>query len=420
MPIGQIQYLPQPEDPFTMAQKGLQLGASIRGIRDRRALAEQQAETKKQYSIDLQGTMNDPTPENIARLTIKYPGQKDAFKQGFDVLTEDQKKNEILTTGQAYSAMNNNQPEIAKGIIQEQITASENSGKDTTKLKNILSSIDKDPNAAKGFMGIVLSSLDPDNFSKNFATLKTTEREEELQAPRLKEAKGKADVAAIKAGFAESEAALGIAKKGWDITKIQNDIGIAKENAKIATAKSALDKESNQLKKDELALKIKDMETKRDAKANEVVAAAESGMSSIDNMLNSTERFFNTADDVIRAATGPVDAFLPTLQPDVADFEELVETMSSQAFMAMIPSIKGTGSLSDAEGKKLATSMQSLSMRQSPKRLKENVKEIQRILGKARTNLANKYGVKETIPDTPAAELTTPEIDELLLKYGDQ
>ena len=131
MPIGPIQYLPQPEDPFAMAQKGLQLGASIRGIRDRRALAEQQAETKKQYSIDLQGTMNDPTPENIARLTIKYPGQKDAFKQGFDVLTEDQKKNEILTTGQAYSAMNNNQPEIAKGIIQEQITASENSGKDT-------------------------------------------------------------------------------------------------------------------------------------------------------------------------------------------------------------------------------------------------------------------------------------------------
>ncbi len=142
-------------------------------------------------------------------------------------------------------------------------------------------------------------------------------------------------------------------------------------------------------------------------------------MATVDNMLNSTERFFNTSDDVIADATGPIESRLLTLDEDTADFEELVETMGSQAFMAMIPLIKGTGSLSDAEGKKLATSMQSLSMRQSPKRLKENVKEIQRILTKARKNLASKYGVRETIPDTPAAELTTPEIDALPLKYGE-
>jgi hypothetical protein len=37
---------------------------------------------------------------------------------------------------------------------------------------------------------------------------------------------------------------------------------------------------------------------------------------------------------------------------------------------------------------------------------------------KARANLVDKFGVPETVPDTPAATPTNTEIDDLLLKYG--
>ncbi len=39
MPLGPIQYLPQQPNPFDIAAKGLQLGETIRGIREKRAVA---------------------------------------------------------------------------------------------------------------------------------------------------------------------------------------------------------------------------------------------------------------------------------------------------------------------------------------------------------------------------------------------
>ena len=80
--------------------------------------------------------------------------------------------------------------------------------------------------------------------------------------------------------------------------------------------------------------------------------------------------------------------------------------------------MKGLGALSDAEGKKLSAALQNFSLRQSPERLMENVREAQRLLLKARENVARRYGVPETVPDTPASQPTPEEINELLQQYG--
>ena len=47
-----------------------------------------------------------------------------------------------------------------------------------------------------------------------------------------------------------------------------------------------------------------------------------------------------------------------------------------------------------------------------------NIKEAQRLLLKSRENLARKYGVPETVPDTPAVETSPGDIEALLQKYG--
>jgi hypothetical protein len=95
---------------------------------------------------------------------------------------------------------------------------------------------------------------------------------------------------------------------------------------------------------------------------------------------------------------------LPTTNQDVADFEALVEALSSQAFIAQIPKIKGTGSLSEKEGDKLQASLQTLSLKQSPARLIENVTEAVRLLTKVRENISLKYGVQAPPLDVPARE----------------
>jgi hypothetical protein len=94
---------------------------------------------------------------------------------------------------------------------------------------------------------------------------------------------------------------------------------------------------------------------------------------------------------------------LPTLSQDVSDYEGLLETLGAQAFLAQIPQIKGTGSLSENEGNKLQASLQNLSLKQSPERLQENINEATRLLTKARANIAARSGLSAPPPDVPEA-----------------
>jgi hypothetical protein len=227
-----------------------------------------------------------------------------------------------------------------------------------------------------------------------------------------------AQKAAVAAKFAESNAVIDLQKKGWDITKIQSDIDIAKQNSRIAAMNAATAKEGNALKRQENEIKLKEMIDKRDATVREKVADIESARADMDNFLNTADRILKTPKNIVGSAAGPISARMPTLSQDTADFEALVETLGSQAFMAQIPKMKGAGALSDAEGKKLQSSLQNLSLSQSPERLLENVKEAQRLIMKGRANLSRKAGLPESIPDTPAVQTSPSDIDALVKKYG--
>lgn len=106
------------------------------------------------------------------------------------------------------------------------------------------------------------------------------------------------------------------------------------------------------------------------------------------------------------------------MSQDTADFEELINNLDSQAFISQIPNMRGMGGLSENEGKKLASSLQSLTLRVSKERFLENLAEIERLMLKARTNVANRNGVPETIPDTPAVETDVVDIEALINQYA--
>jgi hypothetical protein len=97
---------------------------------------------------------------------------------------------------------------------------------------------------------------------------------------------------------------------------------------------------------------------------------------------------------------------LPTASQAVADFEALVETLGSQAFLAQIPKMKGSGALSEKEGDKLQASLQNLSLKQSPDQLKKSVTEAMRLLEKGRATAAERAGLPSTPRDVPAEGLT--------------
>jgi hypothetical protein len=83
--------------------------------------------------------------------------------------------------------------------------------------------------------------------------------------------------------------------------------------------------------------------------------------------------------------------------------------------MAMIPSLKGMGALSNAEGDKLAASLQNLSRVTSEEAFRETLGEVERLMNKSRSFISKRYGKPESKPDVPAAQRSEQDI---LSEYG--
>lgn len=438
-------YIMDVRNPFEQSLAGVQQALQISGaMRERdfmdqrskllqaqEAAAGAEADVKRNelaqaqaFQADVGAIAANPTPSALASLMVKYPSVAEKLKTTYTTLSTEQQNAKVNQASQVYAALRAGKPDIAQNLLATQIDALKNSGmeQDARNLQTLSDLIKVSPETATTSTGLFLASaMGADKFTENFSKLEAERRAQSKEGAELTEAQAKAQKAATEAKFAESNAVMDITKKGWDITKLQEDIAIQKENARIAAAQVALQRENNALKRQELGLKVDEMKQKRDETVRTKVADLEGARASIDNLLNTADRVLATPLNVIESATGPVNSRLPTVRAETANFEELLSTLGSQAFLAQVPMMKGMGALSNAEGAKLESALQSLSRRQSPDRLIANIREAQRIMLKARKSLADRYGLPDNVPDTPAAASTggagSPNVDELVKKY---
>lgn len=402
--VQPIDYRLNVANPIEAAATGYQLGSSI--LANQKAqLAQDQA---MQMRDDLTALSKNPTPAAIAQISVRYPQLSEQFKRSFDMLSQEQRQNKTDQLLPVYAAALNGQPDIAAQKLNDIATAQENAGdkQSAQGSRDLATMFQQHPENAKTLGGLYLSNLmGPDKFTQTFTALQTDKRNEELQPSALSEAQSKAQQAAVASKFAESNAAQDLAKKGWDIYKIQQDVQIAKRNSDIAAMNARIAGETNGLKRQELGMQLLNMQRDRDNQLAAKTADLETNRNSIDNALTTMDRILKTPAGVVRNATGPIDSRTPTLQSDTADFEELVKGLDAQAFLSQVPSMKGLGALSDIEGKKLTAALQNFSLRQSDKQFLGNVQEAQRLLLKARENLAKRNGMPDTLPDRPQAQV---------------
>jgi hypothetical protein len=429
-PINYAGMIPQ----VNIGQQFAELG-QVLAERQKRTQAE---EVKKAYATDLQAVLDNPSMKAFNDFSLKYPQQREAVKDVASRFTQEQQDAEFNIGRDIAVSLENKNPDAALNILNKTIEARKNSNLPTTvydQIQQILSNTD-DPDRikkAQAQTNFSLTLLNPEKFGKVVTSLE----KQRLEPSVLKEAIAKADEAVAKATtaqatatnapekakadaalaeaqaqkaqveaeFARAKTVLEVQQQAATLRKTNEDIIIAKENARIAALNAAIARETNVIKREELRQKIDDAKEKRDAADRDQKATVANQSADIDNFLNTAVRILQTPKDVIKSATGPVASRLPTLSADVADFEALVEALGSQAFIAQIPKIKGTGSLSEKEGDKLQASLQTLSLKQSPARLEENVKEAVRLLTKVRENIALKYGVQAPPLDVPASEL---------------
>lgn len=414
MAFDPINYNVDVGDPFKSAVQGYQVGNAIIQQQQAQRQAQQQAAAQQQMSADLNSVANNPnaTGTDYARLMTTYPQLSEQLKRGWDVLDSQQRQTRLDQATQVYSALSSGQPEAAKNLFQNLAEAAKNSGnqKEADHAEAMARMIDINPAAVKSQVGMsIISQAGPEKFAEAFGRLGSEQRAQEQAPYALAEQKSKAEQAAyetkvkeVAAKYADSNALLDQQKKGWDITKIAEDIKIAKEQNRIAAMNAAVNRETNDLRRQELRQKIDDAKEKRDEMIRDKVASAESAAGTIDNFLNTSDRILKNPS--LNSVLGTIQGRTPALLSDEAgDAIALIDTLGSQAFLSQIPTMKGTGSLTEREGEKLQSSLTNLSRTQSRQQFEYNLKEAQRLMLKARKNLSEKAGIPLGAPDRPNA-----------------
>jgi hypothetical protein len=435
-----INYAVDVQSPFEAALGGFKLGAGVAEVEATRA-ARERALTAQTALSDLFKNPN-ATASDYARVTAFLPKDQAAIvQQGFEAQTKEQQQNTLRIGTQAYTAIKSGNLDVAQMQLKEQAEALRNAGKEKEAqgYDDLSNLIRLNPTGAQTTIGLSIAQLPGgkdflDNADKALSTIRT----EALSPSVLKKSVADADAAVaeaekkvaeakdtparlvaeqekrvadaakakVDAEFARSNVLLEQEKKRADIKKTEADILIARENNRIAALNAAQARETNVIRRQELQQKIDDAIEKRESTKREQQATLASVQADVDNFVNTATQVLNTPIEIIRSATGPVASRLPTLSQEVADFEGLVETLGSQVFIAQIPKIKGTGSLTEKEGDKLQASLQNLSLKQSPDQLKKNITEAVRLLEKARANAAERAGLPSTPRDVPAEGLT--------------
>ncbi len=350
------------------------------------ALAQGQAYKMNQFNLD---TAKAQEAERIAMNQQKQQAAQLKFAN------EQQKARAAQGAGAFYNALNSGNKQAALTIasqFQDDINSLGDPSFTVDSVNELLQTPEGTEQLKQMSLGMVQMAGGPEQFAKF-----TQERQvKPMTAYEQAQSQAKQQDLALKS-------------QEVDISKQRLDLD--RESKKLEAMQKSAAATSNDLKREELNLKIEEQKQKiadasrqRETAANEKIASLESARSNLDNMLNTLARVEKTDLDVIENATGPVDQMLPTVRQSTADFQELVGTLGSQAFLSQIPLIKGMGQLSNAEGEKLQSALQNFSLRQSPERLKENLAEARRLLNKARANIAKQYGAQETKPDTPAKD----------------
>lgn len=422
------------QSPFESALTAFKYGSSIGQAVNQANAQKQKAERAQQMQNDLYNLSvnKSATAGDYANIITRYPEIAEPIKTAFDVLSPEQKQNKINHYLQIYTALTNNKPDIAIDLINRQADAFENSGhqNDADAARSIAETIKINPDSAKTNGALILASvLGQDKFAENLAKIEETQRAEEKAPYELTEAQAKAQKAAVDAKFAESNAAIDLQKKGWDITKIQEDIKISKENNRIAALNAAIAREGNSLKRQEMGLKLEEMKQKRDDAVREKASKALEAFSAIDNSLSTIDRLLKNPelDNVIGSMEGgwfgDYKAFA-SLGDEKSDAIATIETLGSQVFLSKAKEAGSMVGLTEKEGEKLQQSLVSLTRKQSEKGFRANMDEAKRLLLKSRKLASDKFGIPQTLPDTPEASAagvgkTTDEmLRELGVMYG--
>ena len=244
-------------DGFDNAMQGYKLGLDLKAYEDEIAknkLKEEAAlEQQRMLNYDLSRVSQNPSVDEIAKLSIKYPQLADNFKNSYSMFDSAKKDSLIKTSVPIYAAIQNGEYGVALDKLEEQAKAYDNVGDaaQAESTRAIAKSIESHPEGAKLTLGVYLSGLmGADKFSSAFQTIQSTQESADKSKPELSRIEAEAEIKNIEAENLPTEKALAMEKQTQDIetSKLDRklkvlDAEIKKSNSQTEISKLELEKE---------------------------------------------------------------------------------------------------------------------------------------------------------------------------------
>lgn len=335
-----IDYGVQIADPTQSFLSAFQAGTSIQDAQFKQQQQVQQAAQQKLIQAGfLKLQSPNATAADYANLSMMLPGpQAEAVRKSFEMLTEDRQKTALQQSGQIFSAFEAKQPEIAIGLMDQQIAAKQNTG-DTAGadfLKKWRDVAKETPEATKIFFGNMLTQIPGgDKVIENSIKLSGERRAVGLEASALRQSEIKAQTdmadlriklqnepdnakklaleteikelerqqAEIKAKYAEREAAAELKAKAATL-----GLTTAQTNQALAATKK-LGQETAEIVLKIAALEAGDLDPAKKFEQEEKLRKEYQGRTKVYGELGST---YSNIESSAKAKTGPGDIALIT------------------------------------------------------------------------------------------------------------
>jgi hypothetical protein len=395
--MGPIDYSINVQSPFTRALQGYQAGAAIRddiaGQEAKRAAQVAQQQAAEQQNRALNELLNNPAPtaDDYARATVLVPGMREQFKQSWEMRDSEQQKASLTQISQVHAALSGGQPQFAVELLNrhaDALEASKGKAEDIKAARTMASVIEQNPAFAKVMTGMKLASIPGgDKVFANLSAIGAEDRAAAKAPAELTKLTGEAaaaqygaQVKAVEAGNAQTAAVLGNQTKAEEIKSAVLKRDLDRIDAQIKAANSETDRQRLQLERDKLTATQSEKTTAATTGAQDALDGLTQAMSTVKSVMDHPG---------LKKGTGlGGDAMAWINGSDAADFRAQLGVLKSQQFLTNIGQMKGTGAITDVEGKKLESAVASLETSQSASQFKAALGTIKATLEKAQNKLA--------------------------------
>lgn len=391
--VSPIDYTLDVVNPFQAAMQGFQSGQQIisnaevvKAQKAAEARKQLEALQKQKMQSDLYdfSLMPNKTAEDYTTIINRYPSLAEPYQKSWGMLNAERQQQTLSTASQVYESLRNGAPDIAKSILDEQIKGYENSGmkKEAFNLKSISSMIDKNPQVAQANLGMLMASVNPEQF-KNITDARNANEMQPYEIAQKQAQTNKTIAETNDIPLAAEDRKQGVINQGtkieydnqYNYDKLTQDqqqflAGLSNDQQKEAARLRAQKNENTTQRMERLE--------KANGFASVAVNASDTAKLAAE-LINDYKRLSDAS------GAGVWNAAMRNI-PGTAEynFARRVETLKSQGFLIGAQSLKGLGAMTEIEGKKATDALGNLDLNQSTGQVAQQLASI----AKAANNVA--------------------------------